>query len=302
MRRAQQQAHDVRGDQADEAHRAGDRHARADGQGDLRHQPALQSFDIDADMARLALAQRQGVEQVRGRQQGGHGDREDQQRRHDRRPGDAAEAAHGPEDQGAQLLVVGDEHQHADAGRGQRIDGDAGEQQGADQGDAFARGQAVDDRGRYKAAAECRDRQQPGPEIGWDDMHHPLAQHDHRHGRQRRTARHAEQAGIGQGIAEQALQGGTTGGQRRADAEGRQHARRADGVEHHRRGVVDRLGRQADRREEVREPHWKGADAQAADDAGDGGKREERDGAFEGEVHGVQSGGGADAIHVPLPR
>ena len=53
---AQQQAHDVRGDQADKAHDARDRHAGADGERDLRHQPALQSLDIDADVARLALA------------------------------------------------------------------------------------------------------------------------------------------------------------------------------------------------------------------------------------------------------
>jgi hypothetical protein len=117
-------------------------------------------------------------------------------------------------------------------------------------------------------------------------MHHLLAQYDHRHGGQRRTARHAEQAGIGQRIPEQALQSRPARGQRCTNAEGRQHARRTDGVEHHRRGVVDRLGRQADGREEVGEPDRKGADAQAADDAGDGGEGEQRDGTFEGDVHG----------------
>ena len=165
-----------------------------------------------------------------------------------------AEAAHGPEDQGAKLLLVGDEHQHADAGRGQRVDGDAGQQEGADEGDAFARRQPIDDDRCRKPAQEGGDRQQPRPEVGRHDVHHPLAQHDHRHRGQGRTARHAEQAGIGQGISEQALHGGATGGQRGAHAEGRDHARRTDGVEHRGRGVVDRFGRQADGRQQVGEP------------------------------------------------
>ena len=68
----------------------------------------------------------------------------------DRRPGHGAEAAHRPEDQRAQLLLVGDEHQHADAGRGEGIDGDAGQQERAHQGDAFARRDPVDDDGRRR--------------------------------------------------------------------------------------------------------------------------------------------------------
>ena len=81
MAGAQQQAHDVRRDQADEADDAGDRHAGADRERDLRHQAALQPLDVDADVAGLALAQRQRVEQMRRRQQRRHADGQHQQGR-----------------------------------------------------------------------------------------------------------------------------------------------------------------------------------------------------------------------------
>jgi hypothetical protein len=92
-------------------------------------------------------------------------------------------------------------------------------------------------------------------------VHHLLAQHDHRHGGKCGTARHAEQAGIGQGIPEQALHGSATGGQRRADGEGGDHAWRTDGIENGRRRVVDWPVGQADGRQELGETHGKRADA-----------------------------------------
>ena len=75
---------------------------------------------ILACVAGFALAQRQGVQQMGGRQQCRHAQRQHQHCRDDGGPGDAAEAPHGPEDQGAQLLVIGHEHQEADAGRRER--------------------------------------------------------------------------------------------------------------------------------------------------------------------------------------
>ena len=156
-------------------------------------------------MSRLALAQGKRVEQMRRGQERRYADRQYEKGRDDRRPRHGAETAHGPEDQGAELLIVGHEDEHADTGGGERIHGDARQQQRADQGDAFARGDPIDDDRGDQAPEESGDGQAPRPETRRYDVHHPFAQHDHRYGSKRRTARHAGQAGVGQGIAEQAL-------------------------------------------------------------------------------------------------
>ena len=264
MGRAQQQAHDVRCDQADEAHDARDRHARPDREGHLRHQAAFQPLDVDADMARLTLAQGQGVEQVGDGQQCRNADGQHDKGGRDGRPRHGAEAAHRPEDQGAQLLLVGHEHQHADTGRSHGIDGDAGQQKRADQGDAFARGDAIDDDRRGKAAEERRHRQAPGPQARRHDVEHLFTQHDHRHRGQCRAARDAEQAGVGERVAEQALHCGTSGGEGGSHGKGRDHARCADGVEHCGRRVVERRARQSDGRQELVETDRERADAERA--------------------------------------
>jgi hypothetical protein len=89
------------------------------------------------------------------------------------------------------LLVVGHEYQHADAGRGECVDRNAGQQQRADQGHTFAGGDAVDDDGGRQSAEERRDRQTPRPHARRHDVHHLFAQHDHRHRRECGTARHS---------------------------------------------------------------------------------------------------------------
>jgi len=108
--------------------------------------------------------------------------------------------------------------------------------------------------------------------------------HDHRHGGECCTARHAEQAGIGQGIAEQALHGSTSGGKCGADGEGRDHARRADRIEDGRCRIVERPIGQADGRQQLGEADGERTDAQAAHDAEQRGQREQRDRTFQGEV------------------
>jgi hypothetical protein len=72
-----------------------------------------------------------------------HGDGSQNEDRNDRRclaPGGAAERTEQPEGDVAELAVVGDEDDQADAGIGNGGDGEAGEQEDGDRRAAAARG------------------------------------------------------------------------------------------------------------------------------------------------------------------
>ena len=86
---------------------------------------------------------------------------EERRDRRDLRPGRAAERAEHPEGDVAQLAVVGEEDEQADAGIGQRRDREPAEQQRGDRGAALARRDAVEHRGGRERADEGGERQRP---------------------------------------------------------------------------------------------------------------------------------------------
>ena len=139
----------------------------------------------------------------------------------DTAPGGAAEAAHRPEDDGAELGVVGDEGDERDPGAGKGIERDPGENEGDDFGAAVLAGERVAEEGEGHAADEGEDGGGPAAEDG-------EAQPEGEHRAERRAVGDADQGGIGERIAEHALQGRARDRQGGADHDAEQDARQAD--------------------------------------------------------------------------
>ncbi len=221
------EADHMRYDQAHEADDPARCYRSADRKGDTDGHVAFQLFTIDTEIARFILAEQQDIQflgipnqQQRCRQdeRGGHTECG---------PEGRAEATHGPERQGAQLGIVAQIGQEAGSGSAQRVDGNTGQQHIGD-GKGFhlsgqpknqQTGQQPADKGGDTQPVQAqRTRQRSGPD-------------DHDRNGQGRAAGNADQAGVGQRVAEQALQGRTGNGQGRADNAGQQHTRQPDGEE-----------------------------------------------------------------------
>ena len=170
---ADQRAQEMRRDQADEADDPGDGDGRADRPGDDEHGEARDALHVDAQMKRFRVAERHGVEAAGKKRRGDEGRQHQRQHRRDLRPCGAAEAAHGPKGQFAQLLVVGNEDEHADEGAGERGQRDADEQHGGHRGAAVDRREPVQDDCRAEAAEEGGDRQ----EMPRDKLRQPAGGH-----------------------------------------------------------------------------------------------------------------------------
>ena len=144
----------------------------------------------------------------------------------------------------------------------QRADREPGQQQRGDRGAALARREAVEHRGGDERAEERGDRQrrerQRDPGAGED----AVAEHDGGGGGERGARGYADQAGLGQRIAEQALHDGARGRQHRADHAGHGDARQADRPQHQPVALDQRrvAGREAGGRQQPRQRNAGGAD------------------------------------------
>ncbi|KAG0950960.1 hypothetical protein G6F31_013720 [Rhizopus arrhizus] len=234
MAGANQQTRHVRHHQANEADRTGKGHRRAHQQRSERDQAATGAGHIQAEVLRLAFAQRQHVEGRGQPLQREHADREQRHHRCHIGPVGACQRTHLPEHQRLQFAFAGNVGQEADQRRAERGHCDADQQQrGIATALARAR-QRVGQADRQRAANECGDRHQPTRRTG-------SAEHDGGHRTQRRALADANDARIGQGIAEQALQAGPGHRQRRADHRPQQRTRDAQLPDHGQVTTADRL-------------------------------------------------------------
>ena len=227
-----EQPHQMRDDDADEADHAGHGHGGADAGSRRDDDQALGGFHVDAEVEGLRLAQQQAVERAHQPRQHQAGQQREGQDRHHFRPAGAGQAAEHPQREVAQLAVVagkGDEPRERAAEGAER---NAGKQQCAGRQLALPADDRHQQGGGGESAAEGGegqrvDAERPGPRGG-----QPVAQRDRRHGCQRGSRGDADQARIGQRIAEHALHHGAGDSQRRADEGTEQQPRQADVEEH----------------------------------------------------------------------
>ena len=146
--------HQVGDDEADEGDHARHRNGRSCRKRDREHEDQPAALGVDAEVRGLALPERHQVELARSQAHDGDADRDARRRRADDGPGRTAEAAHRPEDDVAQLGVVGPCDQEPDRGAHDRRHGDAGQDQRHRLGSALVAGEPVDGERGDDAAGE----------------------------------------------------------------------------------------------------------------------------------------------------
>ncbi len=217
---ADEQAHHVRDDEADEADDAGDGDAR--GRDDRRdgQQDALRPLDLDTEALCVLLAEQHHVQVTGVGQQDEKGDGDQQEAGRDVEPRRALEVSHQPEQRPADALA-GLEQEEGDDGPEERLDGDAGQQQGRDRRLAVARRDEVDPEGGDERPREGRAAQAQTERDGEGDDDEP-------DGPDRRARGDADDRGVGHRVPEDALHDGPCRRQREPDDGTQQDARQAD--------------------------------------------------------------------------
>ena len=275
MTRPEHEAQQVRNDDSDEADHSRKRDRRPHGGGDKHDAPAFQLLHANAHVERLVLAEHQPVEPARDERHSRGDEKHDGQQHRGFVPCRAAERAEHPELDVAQLAVVRDEHQKADARHREGADRQPGEQEHRDRRAPLARRDAVEDRGGDQRADECGAWQETERQRDAVPCRHGVADDDGGRGRQRASGRHADQSGIGKRIAEQPLHDGARHTEHSADDHRHRDARQADRAED--QAVARNQGRvtlpQAGGGEQAVRRNARGADAH-----GDKHRKDERGG------------------------
>ena len=216
---ADEQPHEVRDDEPDEADEPRDRHARRRDERGEREEDRPLAPDVDAEVRGRLLAEQEAVERPRP-----HEDREraaDDQRRRDGEP--EPRGAVEPAQQVAEDLAQagpGQVHRHREARREQAAHGVPGEQQRRHRRQRACPRQPVDDGHRHQRADERERVEQPELEE------HRAHRDQHRdRGPERRPGRGAEHVRVRERVAQQALERAAGDGQPGADDHRRQDAR-----------------------------------------------------------------------------
>ncbi|MNX12493.1 hypothetical protein D3C86_422740 [compost metagenome] len=227
MIRTDQQAHQVRHHQTDEADQARRRYGGTDAQRCAQHQFEFDPLDVKTQVTRFRFAQQHRIQRRRAtRQPQRHAHRHDQQWPQARVAG-AVEAAQVPEGQGAQRGVIGQIGEQTDPGTGHGRHRHARQQHGGDVGLAVAAAEAIHHRRNDQATNEGADRQQIRLDGRRQTAQHAAAD-DGESGTERRTAGHADQTRVRQRVAKQPLHRHARESQYRTDRDAKQATRQAD--------------------------------------------------------------------------
>jgi hypothetical protein len=183
------------------------------------------------------------------------------------------------------LPVVGQKYQQTHAGIGQRCDRKAPEQEHGNRRAPFAGRDAVEDQGRHQGADEGGQRQSLDRQLDARRRQIAISDDDRGCGRKGGAARHSDQRGISQRIAEQALHDGAGESKQRADHDRECDPRQPDRPQHQpvpidaRRVAVDhaqRRGQAAER--DTRRPDGCGDRQRQREQRQQGGKHQQTHG------------------------
>ena len=221
-------AHDVGNDEADKTDAAGEGDAAADEQGDEEDLPLFGAFDVETEMARGIFAEHEGIQDACVADEQGQGDGAERGEDGELFPVERGEAAHAPEGEAAQLVVVGEIGEQAGEGAGESAEGDADEEHGGDVDVPATPCKAVE-RNRHGVAADKGGEGQGVVAECVDECREELCAEDDKECRAERGAAHdADDARVNQGIAEKPLHDSTGDGEAAADKCGSKRARQAD--------------------------------------------------------------------------
>ena len=243
MIRADDQAHDVRHDDADERNRTAERDGRAGEQRRADERDALRFSNVDAARFGRRLAEADEIEHARQR-----GNRGKRRRHRDERDDDVGVAAdversHHPPHAPEHVRVVSDHLDETVQRSEKRAERDAREQQhGARRAAAPCDRHQVYDAQRARRSGEACHRQRRHTEQRRVEV-----KRDHDDGAESRAARDAERVRRCQRIAQQCLKDHAGDGEASADEHRRQDARKARDEEHLRVDVVRERNRAVER-------------------------------------------------------
>ena len=259
--------------QADEPDRAGHRGRRAHRQADPQHRQQPGPVEVHAEAERLGLAQRQRIDRpAQGREQG-QADQDERRGQGDVIPALLRQRSQHPQPRligrvgaGGEVQRQGEERAHQAGDRRARQD------QGQGPASAEGKGQRAGRHGSGQAQQRGRQRKRRGQ-----------AKIDRDHRAQRRPAGHAQQAGLGQRVAQQALQHSAGQPQRRAHQDrqdgagqpqlGQHQARQAEVAREQARDQVRRADVHPPDEQRPHRRHQQGQGRQAGQDKGRKGAR-----------------------------
>lgn len=265
MVRSGQQPDQMRDDQSDEADDPADGDGGSRQEGGEQKDGVTRALHGNAGCLRMLVSQQQQIQRAAEQR-----DKDDRCRNRERDqlhmlPSSRLQPALKPEDDAAQLLLMGRARNHDIDDRGQeRVDADAKQQQLRHIRLATGLPDGEDKDDGSQGAGEGRQRQRVGSLLR-------EAGSNHEDGPGRRSRGDAEIAGLNQRITEHALHGGARHGESGSDQDANQDAGEADrrdnrqialgnaGMIQPSEGVQDGLQR-------IREPDGDGADGAAGDD------------------------------------
>ncbi|GMA32761.1 hypothetical protein GCM10025875_27530 [Litorihabitans aurantiacus] len=286
MRRPDDHADDVRHHEPHERDDPGEGDGRAGGDGDQHDHADPQALDVEPDVPRGALAEREEVELPRHERRADDADHDQRCGDGDLHPARPVQRAELPEHDLLARLGVPQEGHERDDGTGDGVDRHPGQHQGDHLGAPVLPCGGVGEDRREQAPEERRERDAPL-------AHRRPAEHDHE-ARARGGARgDADDAGLGQRVAEDALHQHAADGEAGPDEHRERHAREPDGPQRALAVGVrhGHTGLDADAAQD-RGDHLERRDAQLADAGRDDHEHDERDGEAE-EQEGDAAGGHA---------
>jgi hypothetical protein len=174
----------------------------------------------------------------------------------------------------AQLPIIRQKHEQSQPGIGQGRNRETAEQEHGDRRAPLAGGDAIENHRRCERSHESGERQRFERQGDAGRGQITVAHDDHGRGCERCSARYADQRGIGERIAEQALHHRAASGQQAADDDRKRNAGQSDRPEHQPIAIDECrvAGRKPERGGDAAE-----RDACGADGCGDGGRQQKND-------------------------
>ncbi len=217
------------GDESDEADASAEGNGGADDGGGEEDEPTFDARDVNPEVDGFLFAEEEGVEGAGKAGQDEEGNEDEEEGGEEEFPVGTPEGAETPEGEGAEFLVGGDKGHEADNGTAESVDGDTDEEHGNEVDLTLRDGKAVDEEGHEDGSnhgGEGNGIEAEGLKEGGRQQSD--TENDHEDSANGTAARDPDDARVGEGIAENALHGGTGHGKTAADEDGENDAGKAD--------------------------------------------------------------------------
>lgn len=212
MVRSHQHAREMRDDQSDETDRPGQGDGCSRQCRTQKNHLSGRANDGNTEVVGFGFTEQKKVQWTGEEWQGASRGKDKDESDRELVPACAIETAKRPENETPQILAGREgKEREADKGPGKGIDGNADEQQRGDRGASAHRGETIDQRSCEKGPDQRTGGNRKAFDPPWKGSRNAKAQNacDRPH---RPSARHSNQSGIREGVAEQSLDGGSCHG------------------------------------------------------------------------------------------